>query len=166
MLRFGRYPALLVSLHFINICRQNWVSRKKDALVRDYMQEQETFQRTALTSLRNDFYYGADLTDELVTTHQQLVSILDWLSLIACLNHGEEKVVPDVPSRKGKVKMKATPLDAEGKVLRLHPWPLKVPKLQLVCEGRRLLKTYKDEDEMREAIKAAARLTLVTELTA
>jgi hypothetical protein len=164
VLRFGRLPALLVSLHFTNICRQNWVSRKKDGLARDFIEEQEAFQRAALTSLRNDSCYGAAITDETARRDQQMVSALDWLSLVACLTIGKEQVIPGVPSKVGRMDLKVIPLDAEGKRLRLEPWPLPVPSLRLVYEGRRLLKRYESEPEMRAALKAAERITLVTEL--
>jgi hypothetical protein len=166
MLRFGRYPALLVSLHFCNISRQNWVSDKKkqNGLLADYLNEQEALQNTLLTSLRNDYHYGAQLTDEIVLRDQQIVSIFDWLSLLACLRLREEKTIPEVPVRRGKTPLRIIPLDSGGRRLRIEPWPLRVPRLELVCEGRRLLRTYKNQEEMREALKAASRVTVVTEL--
>lgn len=165
MLRFGRYPALLVSLHFCNISRQNWVTDKKkqNGLLDKYLRDQETLQTTLLTSLRNDYHYGETLTDDVVTRDQQVVSIFDWLSLLACLCLREQKVVPEVPSKDGKVSLTVTPLDSKGRRLKIEPWPLRVPKLEVVCEGRRLLKTFNDLQEMREGLKAASRLTVVAE---
>jgi hypothetical protein len=164
MLRFGRYPALLVSLHFTSITQQNWVSDKKktNGLLDAYLEEQEALQTTLLTSLQNDFYYEADLTEDTVTRDQQIVSIFDWLSLLACLAPGQQKTIPNVPAKEGKLSLTLTPLDREGRRIKIEPWPLRVPRLELVCEGRRLLKTFKDQDRMREAVKAASRLTIVT----
>jgi uncharacterized protein YnzC (UPF0291/DUF896 family) len=166
MLRFGRYPALLVSMHFSNISRQNWVSDKKkeNGLLQAYMEEQDVFQKTLLTSLRNDFHYGASLSEEIAVRDQQMVSIFDWLSLLACLRLREQKTIPDVPTRGQKLPITLTPLDSNGRRLQLDPWPLRVPRLELVCEGRRVLKTYKDQEEMRESLKAASRVTVITEL--
>lgn len=164
MMRFGRYPALLVSLHFSNICRQNWVSRKKDGVARDYLEEQEALQRTLLTSLENDYYYGADLSEQRVTKDQQMVSILDWISLIALMGIIEEKCIDQVPCGDRTTPMKVTPKDKAGKEWRLDPWPLSVPELTVVCEAKRLLKTFKTEEEMREAIQGAARISVVTKL--
>ena len=95
---------------------------------------------------------------------QQILSIFDWLSLLVCLHLKEEKVVPEVPASEGKVPIKLTPLDSAARRVKLEPWPFRVPTLTVVCEGRRLLKTFQDQEKMREALKAASRITMVTEL--
>ena len=56
------------------------------------------------------------------------------------------------------------PVHGEGLKMMVHPWPFATPALTLICEGRRLLGTYKDEQEMREGLRAAAPVVLATTL--
>ncbi len=160
MQRFGRYPALLVSLHFTNIARQQWISDEKKTLAKDYLADQEQLQESLKTSLYNDFHYGPLLSDDTILKHQQLVSVLDWISLIICLNSRGEKEIPAVPCRDGCTPMRVTPRSSNGLVYSLKPWPLSVPEVNLVCEGRRLLHGYPDAESLRGAIRGAAPTTL------
>lgn len=166
LLRFGSYPALLLSMQFCNIAHQNWVSRKKGNIVRQFLADQISFQQTTLAALKNDSHYAAFLTDSTILRDRQLLTVLDWLSLLLCLGLQEPKTIPEVPSRNATTPITVTPLDAHGKTVRLSPWPLRVPNLQVAYEGRRFLKTCKSETEMREAFQAAPRLTLLTEVRA
>jgi hypothetical protein len=160
MLRFGRYPALLVSMHFTNIARQQWISDEKKTLSKAYLEDQEQLQESIKISLYNDYYYGPLVSEETIVQHQQLVSVLDWISLIICLNTKDEKEIPAVPCRQGCVSMKVTRTSLNGPGYRLRPWPFRVPEVNLVCEGRRLLHGYPDAASLREAIRAAAPITL------
>lgn len=160
MLRFGRYPALLVSMHFTNIARQQWISDEKKTLSKAYLEDQEQLQESIKISLYNDYHYGPLVSEETIVQHQQLVSVLDWISLIICLNTKDEKEIPAVPCRQGCVSMKVTRTSLNGPGYRLRPWPFRVPEVNLVCEGRRLLHGYTDAASLREAIRAAAPITL------
>lgn len=165
MLRFGRYPALLVSMHFTNITRQHWVGEGRDAhLIRQYLAEQDALQASLIDSLRSDAHYGALCGDESVRRNQQLVSILDWMSLLLCLRLREEKVIHEAPAMNATRELKLTVLDETGLRVGVSPWPFREETIRLICEGRRLLRQFDDEQEMRNGLDAAERLTLTFDL--
>ncbi len=165
MLRFGRYPALLVSLHFTAI-GQHALPDKEPAdatLMREFLEQQDELQTTLLTSLRNDFNYEDLCIEEAVRENQELVSLWDWMSLLLCLKFGEEKILKDPPAG-GSRKLKMTPLNKEASRVRVEPWPFGTDRVQVACEGRHLLKASADEKELRENLRAAAPVTIITEL--
>ena len=160
-LRFGRNPALLVSMHFTNIARQGWTSDpQKKELVHAYLEEQDALQTTLKTSLRNDYRYGLGLSDETILSDAKLVSVLDWVSLLICLRCREAKTTDKVPSFNGPSQLRVSPLDPAGNCYEVHPWPFGASKVSVFCEGRRLLQTYKTEDEIQEALRAQLRIQL------
>ncbi len=160
MQRFGRYPALLVSLHFSNIARQQWISKAKKSLAKGYLDAQEELQQTLITSLQNDFYFAPLATDEKIREYQQSVSLLDWISLLLCLNAREETFVSKVLTRNGCEALRVFPLVGEVMTYAVDPWPFGKPEFELVCEGRRLLRPSRDDGELRKALRAAAPVTL------
>ena len=166
MLRFGRYPALLVSRHFTGLTQRNGPcgTRHEERLTRQFLQQQEEFQASLETSLANDFYYGEYSSEEVLRHHQQLVSLWDWMSLLLC--HGLERpqTVAWPEWKTQGVEMQLTPLEDGGAKVKVEPWPFKVLALELVCEGRHLLRNYTDEKEMREGLRAAAPLVLEVRL--
>jgi hypothetical protein len=166
MLRFGRYPALLVSMHFAGLAKRNPSGRSAEdsLLVNRFLEAQEALQTSLLTSLRNDFYYAPICADEIVRRDQQLVSSWDWMSLLLCMGVREEKTIPEAPSKEGMKSVKMIPLNDQATRVAIHPWPFSSNAVKLICDGRRLLKSYADENEMREGLKAAAPVTLSFEL--
>jgi hypothetical protein len=147
-------------MHFTNIARQQWISDEKKALSKAYLADQEQLQGALKISLSNDYYYGPLLSQDTILKHQQLVSVLDWVSLLICLNSRDDKEIPGVPCRDGCVSMRVSRLSATGCSYRLSPWPFKVPEVSLVCEGRRLSHGYPDAGSLRDAIRSAAPITL------
>jgi hypothetical protein len=165
MLGYGRYPALLVSRHFTWLCRQHPSTSPADRrLEKKFLEAQEMLQATLVTSLRNDAYYAPFSTDEMLLRNRQLVSLWDWLSLLLCLGFRDERLVRDVPFSKGLTTIVLKPLNAEATRVAVSPWPFHVETLPIECEGRRLLRRCPSEEEMREAIPAAAPMTLKIEL--
>jgi hypothetical protein len=165
MMRLGRYPALLVSLHFAGLARKHSPGDPEaDALTRAFLDAQDEIQTTLLASLRNDFHYAAVSGDETVRRNQQLVSLLDWLSLLLCMKVPEEKSLGSIATNSGSVELKLVPHDDEGLKFAIQPWPFQTHEVSLVCEGRRLLKTYSDEAAMREDLQRAKPITLNMEL--
>ncbi len=65
-----------------------------------------------------------------------------------------------MPAGNSTAEIRMTPLDHEGWRVSLRPWPFISGQLRLVCEGRYLPGTFKEEGAMREALKAASPVTL------
>jgi hypothetical protein len=166
MLRYGRYPALLVSMHFTPLALKMMQERtgKDIEALRVWLDEQETFQHTLVTSLANDFFYGSRVAEERIGPDRDLVSLLDWMSLQLCLNFREERLLQQMPagSRPGAITITAS--SSEEHTARVEPWPFRTPTVEVVCEGRRLLTQFKDEELMREAVRGAAPVTLTMKL--
>lgn len=165
MTSIGRYPALLVSLHFAGLARKHSPAEAEGAaLTRTFLQAQDEIQTTLLASLRNDFHYATASSQEIVQRNQQLVSLLDWLSLLLCMKAREEKSLGVAATRDGAAELKLVPRDNDGLKFTVLPWPFQSERVNLVCEGRRLLKTYFDEAAMREDLRHAPPITLKLEL--
>lgn len=164
MIGYGRYPALLVSLHFVYLTqkRRNLDSPKEFELKKNFMEAQEALQTTLITSLSNDFYYEPFVTPEALSRNSQLLAVWDWMSLTLCIGSEETATFDEVPSKDGLIKITLTKLPANR--VRVSPWPFKQKTVQLTCEGRRLLTTFTDEIKMHEALRAASPVTLPFEL--
>jgi hypothetical protein len=165
MMGYGRYPALMVSLHFTHLCENHrkFDSPKQFELEKKFLHDQEELQTTLLTSLKNDFYYEPWSSDENIQRNARLVSVWDWLSLSLCMGFDDERVVANVPAATGPVQLKMTIKDDH--IVRFDPWPFRSEEpLQIVCEGRHLLTTFSDEEKMREALRAASPVTLKFDL--
>ncbi len=162
MLRYGRYPALLVSMHFTPLARrmQSEHDGEERRLISEWLEKQEALQRTLKTSLANDFYYGAFATDERIEHDRDLVSLVDWLSLQVCLDCQEESLLNQMPSGSPPGAITVTCCHKEKNTAEVKPWPFRTDAVRVICEGRRLLTKHTEQDQLREAIRAAAPLTV------
>jgi hypothetical protein len=158
MLRFGRYPALLVSRHFTGLAQRNGHNgtAEDERLLMEFLERQAEFQTSLETSLANDFHYAEFSAAEIVRHHQQLVSLWDWMSLLFCHGLNEPQTVAWPAWKKSGLELKLTPLAEGGAQVKVEPWPFAARAVELVCEGRHLLRNYKEEKEMREGLRAAA----------
>ncbi len=165
MMRYGRYPALLVSLHFTHLCERHrqFNSPHEFELEKKFLNEQAELQRTLVTSLQNDFYYAPNATNENIRRNARLVSLWDWISLSLCMGFEDERLVDNVPSAAGDLTLRMTVKDET--IVRFDPWPFQTEEpFQLVCEGRHLLKPCADVTKMHEALRAASPVTLKFDL--
>lgn len=166
MLRFGRYPALLVSMHYTWLANRNQreCPPEEQKWVDEFVERQDELQTTLQTSLSNDFYYGPLSSPEILRRNQQLMSAWDWMSLLLCHRLKQKTEIEQIPTSPGFGKLTLSPESAEGSTVRVSPWPFRPERVRLVCEGRRLLERYRDEPHLREALRAAAPITIVIEL--
>jgi Protein of unknown function (DUF3891) len=166
MLRYGRYPALLVSMHFTWLCRTHGAQlpEEQHQLEENFLEDQAALQTTLLTSLRNDFYYEAYSSEEIIALNRQLVSLWDWLSLLLCMGFPEECVVDKVPALNELTQLRLKPVQGESTKVAVEPWPFRDERVTITCEGRQLLKSYSNERELRKAIRAASPITLKFDL--
>lgn len=72
----------------------------------------------------------------------------------------------DVPTASGKGSLRLVPKSPD--CIAVTPWPFKTggrsESVELVCEGRRLLKKFSRQDEMRKALRDASPVTVLIEL--
>jgi hypothetical protein len=164
MMRYGRYPALLVSMHFAKLCHRHrqFDSPQEFDLQMKFLHEQGELQRTLLTSLQNDFFYSAWASDENIERNARLVSIWDWISLSLLIGFEKQRVIEHVPSGPGELVMR---MEFKDHAVRFDPWPFRNDEpFQIVCEGRHLLSTFTEDKKMHEALRAASPVTLKFDL--
>jgi hypothetical protein len=161
MMRYGRYPALLVSRHFTFIANKNDVNRSPSERqsIGHFLEAQETLQTTLATSLCNDFYYSARCNEDRFDADQELVSLLDWISLQILLDCREQKLNKPMTTRLGTFEV--IPGKGQGAPISLKPWPFADQSVTVLCEGRHLLTRFKDQQSMQESLKAAAPVSLL-----
>lgn len=167
MLRFGRYPALLVSMHYTGLARRGGRedSPEDKQRLNQFLEQQDVFQTTLKTSLSNDFHYANTNFEDSVQRHQQLVSLWDWMSLLLCHGLTEPKRLEEVPTTHGVVNLDLKPLNGTRSEIQVSPWPFRSKRLELVCEGRRLLGIFKKQPAMRKSLRAAAPVMVLMQLT-
>jgi hypothetical protein len=156
---YGRYAALLVSLHADTIYARFFNFEKappeEARLVRAFLDEQHAFQQATLASLAADPFTAADAQLEAVQRNRLLVAALDWVSLHVCWGVTKEQRVPEVPvAGDERVALVLRPGGAPDEVV-VDPWPFDPQRLEVRAEGRRLTARYSDDAEMRRALAAA-----------
>jgi len=166
MMRYGRYPALLVSMHFTFLCQQHPVadSPEEMQLMQNFLDDQEAFQSAIRTSLLNDFYYAPFSTEYLIQRNRQLVSLWDRLSLLLCMGFTEEQSVEHVPSLDSETQLRLKLIASDPPQVGISPWPFCTDSVRVICEGRRLLKTFQQETELHQALIAASPVALQIDL--
>lgn len=165
MTDYGRYPALLVSMHYTWLAQRHphYESAQHAMMVQDFLDTQAAYQSFALTSLRHDPSYAAAATDEAVLRNRQLVSLWDWLSLLLCM--GKSGGVGEVPTANGLGEVTLQQSGDDTSHYRVSSWPFRTEKVRLICEARRLEKRFQHAHEMRMALKNAPIVPLQFEIT-
>jgi hypothetical protein len=99
---FGRYPALLVSLHADTIYARHFdfakASPENVEAVRAFLDEQHRFQARTAASLRADPKLAGQASPETIERNQLLIAVLDRLSLEICWGVKKEIKIPNVPT--------------------------------------------------------------------
>ena len=139
---FGRYPALLVSLHADTIYKRYFdytkASPEDVAAVRAFLDEQHRFQAQMAQSLRKDPKIRAQASPEIVERNRLLIAAVDWISLEICWGVITEKKIPEVPmegNHRGDLILRPGSVPGE---ITLDPWPFREASLTVHAEGKRL----------------------------
>jgi hypothetical protein len=155
----GTYPALLVSLHAKTI--YGYFDRAaadpaERALVDCFLAEQAAWRDAQLARLAAVPRYAGLLAPDVLETNRLLVALADRLSLELCWGVRAEVRLPAVPARGGcRANLRLTARGGDPGRLLLEPWPFRDSRLELVCEGRRLVGPFADETAMRTALDEA-----------
>lgn len=166
---FGRYPALLVSMHadtiygrFFDVAK---ASPEDAALVRAFLDGQHAFQRASIAALAADPRLAAHVTPEAVDRNRRLVATVDWMSLAIGWGVVDEVRISGVP-RTGTTltEFRLRSPRRDPAYLTLDPWPAATDRVEVLCDGRRLRGRFTDATALREALDAAERLTIAATL--
>lgn len=164
-LAFGRYPALLVSLHADTIYGSYFdfdtASPQDAALVRRFLEEQHRFQRDCTAALRGNPRYAAALSPQAVERNRRLVGTVDRLSLEICWGIRDEVRIPKVPAAGGETaELRVGSPRRDPADLTVAPWLFAADRVEVVCEGRRLRGHFTDEAALRATLDNAEPVTI------
>lgn len=164
-LQFGRYVALLVSLHGTGLYERyrNWEkSPESSRIVQEFLEHEYAFQEQLTATLENDPYYAPYATPEVIERNRSLVAIWDALSLALCMGLRSEQQFNQVPTASGEATLTLSPVDDRPMQVKVAPWPFQQSEVTLVYEGRILRETFTNETAMRAALVDADWVTITT----
>lgn len=151
---YGRYPALLVSLHGTGF--YDGTNRAQlPAARRHQLEVEQAFQKEMRDQLAADPAYAFTADPDIVMQHHRLVATVDWISLVICMRM-QARVIERVPERPGVlISMAINPAGDEGRRWRLDPWPFARPELTLSVDARHLAAPAEDDAALVRALAEA-----------
>lgn len=164
-LAFGRYPALLTSMHFTGLYeRFHDYSRDTEDEARDaraLVAREQAFQQAIIESLRDDPAIASHASDQALDRNRRLVAHWDGMSLAICHGVTAARTFRHVPADGKDIEIT---FQLDGAVLVVDPWPFATDTVLVSVEGRVLTGTFDDEATMREALSSARWQTIETTL--
>jgi hypothetical protein len=163
-LTFGRYPALLASLHGAGLYAFHDYSRDTEDEARAahaFLAREAAFQEAMMQSLRDDPEMAPHATDDALRRNRRLVAVWDAMSLALCHGLREPRVFAAVPAADGVVDVSLAP---HGDRVVVSPWPFTLDTVDVHVDGRRLVGTFTDQATLRDALAAAPWLTIAMKL--
>ncbi|EHC08370.1 DUF3891 family protein [Fischerella thermalis] len=166
----GRYVALLISLHGTGLYERftSWQnSPTSTQIVEKFLKQEYLWQDQLINLLKNDPYYSAYVTPEVITRNRKLVATWDALSIIVCQGMNlQQQLVHHVPMLNGEATLELTLLDnhENHQQIAVFPWPFQLNEVTLVYEGKFLRHTFSNEMTMQEALMGDCWVTLTTTL--
>jgi hypothetical protein len=163
-LAYGRYTALLVSMHGSGLYERfhdfDGDSPGEAAAARAYVEASHKFEEELLSDLRRDPGYADLASSGAIERNRRLIAAWDALSLAICGGFSGERRIGSVPAATGETQLTLVQSATAAADLGLQPWPFRSDEVALLCEGRRLPGTFHDEAAMREALARAPWVTL------
>ncbi len=156
-LSFGRYPALLTSMHGTRLYGSRDLSRLPDSdatLIREFLTSEAARQSTIIASLRSSAATVEAVDDSQLAINSQYVALWDAMSLAICGGIGEERSFTQVPTLGDEVPLRVAPTDHVDRHV-LEPWPFGESDVTLTFDARRIQTRFENEAEMRAALDAA-----------
>jgi Protein of unknown function (DUF3891) len=155
---FGRYPALLVSLHADTIYARHFdfakASPENAEAVRDFLDEQHRFQAGTAASMQADPKLAEQAAPETIEHNRLLIAALDRMSLEICWGVKKEIKIQNVPTAgAGTTELRMQPRDGEDIVL--DPWPFRAASVAVRTEGKRLRGRFATEADLHRALDEA-----------
>src|SRR5690606_17810476 len=166
---YGRYTALLVSLHAKTIYSQyfNFDKAPPEAvkLVRTFLDEQHGLQQDLAAALQAHPCLAAASTPDMLEANRLLIAALDLMSLQICWGVTAAVPIPDVPaSPRERVALTLSSSGGSGDELRVEPWPFAVDRVEVRTEGRRLVGRFSNRDAMCRALAEAESVPVIAVL--
>lgn len=156
---YGRYAALLVSLHadtiYSRFFRFDKAPPDEARLVRAFLDEQHAFQAATIALLAANPLTVADAAPEAIDRNRLTIAALDWISLHVCWGVKEEVRIPEVPvAGADRIELRLRPGAGPDEVV-VDPWPFGPERLAVRTEGKRLVERYTSDAALRAALAKA-----------
>jgi Protein of unknown function (DUF3891) len=157
------YASLIVSLHFCGLC-ERFHGQQKDSVLSEagqFLREQREYQEKSLEALKHDPLFEPAVAEDVLAYHRDLIAVWDFFSLELCRGRSKEFKIPGVPlSREKRVDLIIRQQSKDENLWTVDPWPFAMGSLTTLCEGRVLGQRFKDQTEMREALRNADRKSI------
>lgn len=166
-LPFGRYAALLISLHGTGLYERfrSWEkSPTTSQVVQKYLEQEYAFQAKLTKDLQHDSHYAPHAAPEVIQRNRSLVGIWDGMSIALCTGLTQSRQFEQVPTASGKTTLTLIPVEDDPTQVKVSPWPFRASEVKLVYEGRRLREQFTDETVMRDIIASAEWVAIATTL--
>lgn len=164
-LTFGRYPALLTSMHFTGLYERYHdysIDSEEDAQdARTLVARELAFQQATIAALRSDRATAAISQDDQLERNRRLVALWDGMSLAICHGLDEPRTFHNRQDAGDGVNLVLAPM-AGG--ISVDPWPFSVERLAVRADGRILTGRYANQDALNSALAGAAWVTVGTML--
>ncbi len=173
-LAFGRYPALLVSLHGTGLYANFAGVAADEAVVRDFLRGKLATQQRLLESLRVDRHLGGFCDPGTIQRNRGLVRTADRMSIAICTgmqdlavrsDDPQVGVVKQVPTADGETDIRLRAIDGDLAKIAVSPWPFAAAQVQVAREGIVLpMRKFADATELGIGLQDATRIALAAEL--
>jgi hypothetical protein len=157
---FGRYPALLVSLHALTIYTRYFdfakASAEDKAAVQSFLDEQHRFQRQVTASLRAGARTAVEASPRNIERNRMLIAALDRMSIAICRGIEAEADMPDVPMAEDyRADLRLRARNGEAGTYTVAPWPFRESSVTVRAEGKRLSGRYVSQEDLLRALEEA-----------
>lgn len=157
-LAFGRYPALLTSLHGTRLYGSRDLSRldsEDAALISDFLADERRRQAGWVASLAADSATAAAVEDETLARNSRYVALWDAMSLAICGGVRAKRAFQNAPAMDAAAQaLRLWPIP-DTDTLALDPWPFAGAELVVSFDARFIGERLSDERAMRDVLAAA-----------
>lgn len=168
-LAFGRYPALLTSLHGTRLYGSRDLSRLDPAdadLISAFLADERRRQATWIASLAADRATAGAVDSKTLARNSQYVALWDAMSLAICGGVRAERAFQDVPASTGDARtLRLWPAPEDGDTVALSPWPFQNAEVSVSFDARAIRERFSDESAMRQALAVAPWHAITVRLT-
>ncbi len=148
---YGRYVALLVSLHGTGIYSTigaKGLGEEDLARVRVFLDQQKKVQAGLIASLASDPRHAGTADLATIERNRLLVRTVDLMSLAICGGVRERVTIPGVPTAGEPVDLTLNIVDGDLARITVDPWPFAAETVEVVAEGIVMRFRAKDQDEL------------------
>jgi hypothetical protein len=155
---YGRYPALLISMHGTGLFERfgpgDDAPANEKLQVDTFLRRERAAQQWLIESLGEDPTYQPYVDPDVLERNRNLMSLWDGFSLMICGGVDEDGVTM------GEYLLSPSP---ESDAIEISPWPFRDDTVTVSFESRRLSETFDEQTRLHAALNEAE-YTLVTQM--